>query len=159
MKYNAPRSNLKTKKRPKMNKYPRYFTLQELLTSSVARQKSIENLPSWEIVEHLLELGAFLDELREAWGSGIKVTSGYRNEALNKAVGGVKTSVHQIGYAADLQPSNGKFKEFTEFVAKWLKNRNYDQAIIEEKGKTKWLHISLYNNEHKQRRQTFTITK
>lgn len=139
--------------------YPKYFTLEELLTSSVARQKSIENLPSFEIVEHLLELAEFLDQLRADWGSGIKVNSGFRNKALNKAVGGVDNSVHQLGYAVDLYPANGKFQEFVEFVTKWIKNRNYDQLIIESKGKSKWLHLGLYNNQHQQRRQNLTINK
>ena len=140
-----------------MTKTPKYFSLEELLTSSTARQKSIENLPSFEVVEHLLELGFFLDELREAWGSGIKITSGYRNESLNKAVGGVKTSVHQIGYAADIQPVNGKMKEFANFVEKWARNKNYDQIIVERSKKASWIHVGLFNNEHKQRRMCFLM--
>jgi hypothetical protein len=44
-----------------------YFSLEEFLDSSVARQKSISNLPSWEVIEHLNELALFLDDLREAW--------------------------------------------------------------------------------------------
>ena len=132
---------------------PKYFQLEELLTSSTARQKSIENLPSWTIVGHLLELGAFLDDLRAAWGSGIKVNSGFRNEALNKAVGGSNTSVHKIGYAADLYPANGKFDDFCKFVRKWLDHRAYDQVLIERNKKGgRWLHIGLYSNSGQQRR-------
>ena len=136
---------------------PTYFTLEELLTSATARQKSIENLPSFEVVEHLKELVEFLDQLRTAWGSGIRVSSGFRNEKLNKSVGGVPSSVHMIGYAADLQPSNGKFKEFAEFVQKWLADKDYDQAIIESKGKTRWVHLALYNNSGKQRKMCFLM--
>ena len=90
----------------------KYFDLEEFLDSSVARQKSISNSPSWEVVEHLKELALFLDDLREAWGSGIRISSGFRNKALNKAVGGVDNSCHLTGNAADLQPINGKMKEF-----------------------------------------------
>lgn len=156
MKYNYPRSNTRKLKK-KMNKTPKYFDLEELMTSSTARQKSIENLPSWEIVEHLQELAFFLDELRTAWGSGIRVTSGFRNEALNKAVGGVKNSVHMIGFAADIQPSNGKMKEFAAFIEKWAKNRNYDQIIVEKSKKATWIHVGLFNNDHKQRRMCFVM--
>ena len=67
---------------------PKYFTLEEFLTSATARQKSIENMPSWEIVEHLNELALFLDGFREFWGSGIRVSSGLRVPKLNSAVGG-----------------------------------------------------------------------
>lgn len=137
---------------------PQYFNLEEFLDSSVARQKSISNLPSWEVIEHLNELALFLDEMREAWGSGIKVSSGFRIEALNKAVGGVETSVHKIGYAADISPANGKYEAFVAFLKEWLKDKNFDQCIEEKKGKTRWIHIGLYNNKHQQRRQIFNIT-
>lgn len=140
-----------------MNKTPKYFDLEELLTSSTARQKSIENLPSWDVVEHLQELAAFLDELREAWGSGIIVTSGYRNKALNKAVGGVESSVHMIGYAADIKPANGKFKEFAEFIENWARGKKYDQIIIESNKKSRWVHVGLYNNKHQQRKMCFLM--
>ena len=135
----------------------KYFRLEEFLTSSTARQKSIENLPSWEIIEHLNELALFLDDLREAWGSGIKVTSGFRIEALNKAVGGSETSVHMLGYAADIVPANGKYEAFVRFLKEWLKDKAFDQCIEEKKGKTRWIHIGLYNNKGEQRRQMFNI--
>lgn len=137
---------------------PVYFDLEEFLTSSTARQKSIENMPSWEIVEHLLELAYFLDDLREAWGSGIKVSSGFRIEALNKAVGGSKTSAHMIGYAADIMPANGKYEAFVAFLKEWLKDKKFDQCIEEKKGKTRWIHLAIFNNKHQQRRQIFNIT-
>lgn len=135
----------------------RYFKLEELLTSSTARQKSIENLPSWDVIEHLNELALFLDGLREAWGSGIKVTSGFRNEKLNASVGGVKNSVHILGYAADIVPANGRFKEFVKFVQTWAKNKSYDQIIIEENKKSRWIHVGLWNNKHQQRKMCFLM--
>ena len=135
----------------------KYFKLEEFLTSSTARQRSIENLPSWEIVEHLHELALFLDKMREAWGSGIKVTSGFRNEKLNAAVGGVPNSIHKIGYAADLQPANGKMTEFKRFVKNWIKDKDFDQAIIEKKGKVEWIHIGLFGNSGQQRHNIFSL--
>lgn len=130
----------------------RYFKLEEFLTSSTARQRSIENLPSWEIIEHLKELAAFLDDLRQDWGSGINVTSGYRCDKLNSAVGGSPTSAHRLGFAADIVPANGKMDEFIKFVRNWLKNKNFDQALIETKGKTRWIHIGIRGNRGEQRR-------
>lgn len=135
----------------------RYFRLEEFLTSSTARQKSIENIPSWEVVEHLNELAEFLDGLREAWGSGIRITSGYRNEDLNKAVNGVPSSAHMLGYAADIVPSNGRFAEFAEFVTSWLEGKDWDQAIIERKGKSRWVHLALRNGSGKQRHMCFLM--
>ena len=132
---------------------PIHFTFKEFLQSETATKKKIDNTPTWEDVEHLKELALFLDGLRYAWGSGIKVTSGYRCEELNKAVKGSKTSMHKKGYAADLYPSNGKFDEFVKFVRKWLDHKTYDQALIEKNSKgSRWLHIGLYNNAGEQRR-------
>ena len=138
-------------------KLPKYFTLEEMLTSSTARQKSIENLPSFEIVERLCELGLFLDGIREAWGSAIRVSSGFRNSALNKAVNGVPNSCHQLGWAADLQPVNGKFKEFKAFIVKYLQDKTFDEAILESNKKTEWVHIQLYSPKGFQRRKIFSM--
>lgn len=137
--------------------FSKYFKLEEFLTSSTARQRSIENLPSWEVVLRLRQLAKFLDGLREAWGSAIIVTSGYRNEKLNAAVGGVQNSIHRLGWAADIQPANGKMEEFKRFVKNWIKDKDFDQLIIESKGKTQWLHLGLFNNSGGQRHNIFSM--
>lgn len=136
----------------------KYFTLEELLTSSTARKYSIENLPSFEIVERLNKLALFLDGLREAWGSGIRVTSGFRNDALNKKVGGVSNSVHKIGWAVDIVPSNGKMTEFKRFVKNWIKDKDFDQLILEKDKKgNEWVHLGLFGNNGQQRHNTFSL--
>lgn len=140
-------------------KKSKYFRLEEFLTSSTARQKSIENTPSWEIIEHLNELALFLDGLRASWGSGIIVSSGFRCDKLNAAVGGVPNSVHKIGYAADLQPANGDIEGFKRFVVDWLQGKAFDEAILERKGKTTWIHIQLYSNNGFRRKKVFSLNK
>ena len=131
-----------------------YFSLKELCSSDVATQRKIDNFPSFTVVEHLAELTEkILEPLRVAWGSPIKVTSGYRCDALNRAVGGVSTSAHRLGWAADLQPTNGKIDEFGKFVKEWLtKNRiRFDQCLWETQGKTKWVHIGIRSTSGSQR--------
>lgn len=140
-------------------KKSKYFRLEEFLTSSTARQKSIENIPSWEIIEHLNELALFLDGLRASWGSGIIVSSGFRCDKLNAAVGGVPNSVHKIGYAADLQPANGDIEGFKRFVVDWLQGKAFDEAILERKGKVEWVHIQLYSNNGFRRKKVFSLNK
>lgn len=140
-------------------KKSKYFRLEEFLTSSTARQKSIENTPSWEIIEHLNELALFLDGLRASWGSGIIVSSGFRCDKLNAAVGGVPNSVHKIGYAADLQPANGDIDGFKRFVVDWLQGKAFDEAILERKGKVEWVHIQLYSNNGFRRKKVFSLNK
>lgn len=139
-------------------KKPKYFKLEEFLESDTALNKKIKNYPSWEIIEHLNELALFLDDLREEWGSGIIVTSGLRLEALNKAVKGVPTSIHKIGYAADIKPANGHFDAFVAFIKEWARDKSYDQLIIEESKTSKWVHCGLYNNAGNQRKQLFNMT-
>ncbi len=46
-----------------------------------------------------------LQPLRDAWGAPLSINSGYRCPAVNKAVGGVATSQHLKGEAADVCPS------------------------------------------------------
>ena len=138
----------------------RYFTLQEFLRSDTAIRKKIDNSPSWEVVSNLSRLAAFLDELREAWGSAIRVSSGFRCVALNNAVGGVQGSAHQYGNAADISPVNGKMNEFEAFLKKWLKGRKFDQCIWETSKSTggRWVHFSLYSNKGEQRCRMFGLT-
>lgn len=139
-----------------MSKYAN-FELQEFLRSDTAKAKGIDNTPSFEVVAHLEELiSTILQPLRTAWGKSLIISSGYRCEALNKAVGGVKNSAHLYGYAADVQtPRSKDFKPFMEFAEKWLKDNGiaFDQSIKETSKTAYWWHIGLYNSKGEQRRQ------
>lgn len=133
-----------------------YFTIKELCYSYTAEQKGIDNSPSKEIEEHLKELISFLNPIREKWGSGIQVNSGYRCPELNKAVGGVATSAHMEGWAVDIYPVNNKFEEFKQFIIDYLKDKNFDQVIIERNGCSQWIHLGLWS-KGRQRKQIFKI--
>lgn len=133
-----------------------YFTIKELCYSYTAEQKGIDNSPSKEIEEHLKELISFLNPIREKWGSGIQVNSGYRCPELNKAVGGVDTSAHMEGWAVDIYPVNNKFEEFKQFIIDYLKDKNFDQVIIERNGCSQWIHLGLWS-KGRQRKQIFKI--
>lgn len=138
----------------------KYFTITELIKSATADKKGIPNNPTLTEKEHLVELVEnLLDPLREAWGSAIMVTSGFRCPALNRAVGGAKNSAHMTGYAADIKPANKKMKEFQAFVKKWIADKKFDQLIIEKpvKGIASWIHIGIKNQKGMQRKQYLTI--
>lgn len=138
----------------------KYFTIEELCQSETAEKLKINNNPTQEIIEHLeLLIECLLDPIREAWGSAIIVNSGYRCEELNKAVGGSKTSVHKLGWSADIRPKNEKMEEFKKFIIEFIQTRIWDQCILEKSGNTEWVHISLFNNSGKQRRQIFELEK
>ena len=136
-----------------------YFTVAELFASDTAKKYGIDNTPNSIVISHLQQLINFLNPLREAWGSAIRVNSGYRCEKLNRFVGGSKTSSHLIGYGVDLIPVNGKMDAFKKFIIDYMKNKMFDQCIIEKSGKTEWVHIGLYNLKGQQRKMIFNITK
>lgn len=135
----------------------KYFTIAEMTASNVARSKGIENVP---LVEHKVALTALinnvLDPLREAFGKPIIVTSGYRSPILNKMVGGVPTSQHTKGEAADIVPKNRKDMKRLWELAQELPD--YDQLINESPdpyGVPSWIHIS-YKREGN-RKEMFTL--
>ena len=136
-----------------------YFTISELCASDIAKKYGIDNSPDATVISHLQQLINFLNPLREAWGSAIRVNSGYRCEKLNRFVGGSKTSSHMIGYGVDLIPVNGRMSEFKKFIIDYMKICVFDQCIIEKSGKTEWIHIGLYNAKGQQRKMIFNITK
>lgn len=135
----------------------KYFTLKEMCASSTAKRLGIDNTPNGEVKCHLKELMGVLDLIREAWGSGIVVNSGYRCEALNKAVGGAKESAHLTGYAADIRPLNGQNKKFHKFAEQFLLDNNieWDQLINEYD--YSWTHLGIKNKDGRQRRMSFAI--
>ena len=140
----------------------KYFTINELTHSDTAIALGIDNSPSPVIVQHLSELIlSLLEPLREAWGSPILVSSGYRSLRLNKALKHASTtSAHLIGYAADLVPQNGKIEGFKRFVPRWLKENEiqFDQCILETDGNgAQWVHLGLYNQRHQQRKQILNL--
>lgn len=140
----------------------KYFELREFITSNTAKQLGIDNTPTFEVVENLNELAtSILDPLRKDWGSGIRVSSGYRCPELNKAVGGSSTSAHKRGEASDLQPVNGEFVKFAKFCQEWFKAHKdsipFDQVILEKSGPTRWVHVGLRNAKGKQRKQVFSL--
>ena len=140
----------------------KFFQLKEFVASNTAKQMGIDNTPSFEVVDHLQELvSTILDPLRKDWGSPIKVTSGYRCPALNKAVGGSSNSSHKIGYAADIQPANGELDKFINFCKSWFKSHkdilSWDQVILEKSVYTQWVHIGLKDCRGRQRKQIFNM--
>ena len=136
----------------------RYFTQKELIASTEAYKRKIDNTPGEEEKAHLEELMEFMDGIRSTWGSAIIVTSGYRCPELNEAIGGSKKSAHQTGYAVDCVPANNKKKEFFEFCKEYLKDRDFDELLFERNSKGAiWCHIALKSIDGKQRKKIKTL--
>lgn len=65
----------------------------------------LDNFPNnFTCVNNLRVLSSVLDTIREESGVAIVVNSGYRSPEVNRQVGGVTTSLHQFGRAADVRP-------------------------------------------------------
>lgn len=88
-----------------MTRPGRFFAWDEFEASPTARRLGIDNAvmdPDHRAaIEHLC--AAVLDPLRVALGRPVRITSGYRSEALNDAIGGARGSQHMRGEAADIK--------------------------------------------------------
>jgi hypothetical protein len=134
-------------------KLSEHFTLEEFINSPTAKSRGLSNEPTDEHKQNLINLVEHtLEPLRTALERSIKVTSGYRSQDLNKAVGGSKTSQHSKGQAADIVVSGMSPVEVCKFVLD--NNIPFDQLIQEFNS---WVHIS-YNKEGN-RKQVLTAKK
>lgn len=86
-----------------------FFTLKEFLYSKTAGSLGIDNVPDFEQVRNLDNLVKYvLNPCRQYIGTAIYVNSGYRSKRLNTIVGGVPTSQHIEGKAADITTLHDK---------------------------------------------------
>lgn len=137
-------------------KLSKYFSLAEFTKSQQASRLGISNQPTPAHQKNMEELCVnVLDKVREQFGP-IFLSSGYRSEAVNKKIGGSKTSQHCLGEAADID-MDGINDEIFHFIKDKL---DFDQ-LIWEFGTSKepdWVHVS-YTNERKNRRQVLVAKK
>ena len=122
-----------------------HFTLEELCASNTAKTKGISNKPDFQQIVNLVYLSAYvLEPLRVAMAEPIKIGSGFRCQALNKAVGGVSNSQHMKGQAADLciDGDLNKGRKWFDYIKNHLP---FDQLIWEKNPKTGsyWVHVSF----------------
>ena len=117
-------------------KLTEHFSLEELIKSSTAKAKKIDNTPTQAAKTNLQHLASnILEPIRLKYGKPIIVTSGYRSMALNKAVGGSKTSQHLLGQAADIKASQNENKALFTLIEKMVKNGEIQVGqLIDEYG-------------------------
>lgn len=130
----------------------KYFSVKEMLHSDTANKLKIDNTPiSDEIVDNIQYLMGRLDEIREGYGKPIFINSAYRCPKLNEAVGGVSSSYHQLGLAADLRYDS----DLKDFI---VKNCQFDKLIEERSKSVVWIHIQFKIDKDKERNQVLNIT-
>ena len=140
-----------------------HFTLGEMTKTRV----KIENVPNEAQVENLKRLCGWLEMLRSEYNrrygglspdpslsregsrdqeEPIIINSGYRSEAVNKAVGGVAGSNHLTGCAVDIHVL-GK-EQAIRYACILLdiadeSQEDFDELLIEQSAKSLWIHFAV----------------
>jgi len=135
------------------------FSLAEMTKSDTALRLDMDNTPGEEEIANLQALCEnVLQPIRDAYGVGVKVNSGFRHPDVNGAVGGSKTSDHCKGMAADIEIPGVANADLAEWISE---NLEFRQLILEfytpgipDSG---WVHVS-YNPEDN-KRQIMTAMK
>lgn len=125
-----------------------HFTLAELTASNTARARNIDNTPAPELVPRLVLLAEMLERIRNTLGVPVVVTSGYRCQTLNLAVGGVTSSDHTQGHAADIvAPGYGTATDVAKLLAPLVSVLGIGQIILEGVKGKQWVHVSTHTPE------------
>ena len=133
-----------------------HFTVGEFFRSGTAIRLGIDNNPdahpgegisTAEVVENLRALCTeVLEPLRRRVGRVI-VTSGYRCQELNKAVGGVWNSQHLKGEAADIfVPDTATAMRYGHILER---HSAVQQLLLEPMGvqQKRWIHVGFRRSE------------
>ena len=135
------------------------FTLSEFVKSQQAERLGIDNTPPQVVINNLKQLVVnVLQPVRMHYGKTMVVSSGYRSPALNKAVGGSKTSDHMTGCAADIEVPGVSNYDLAVYIRD---NLPFTQVILEfytpgipDSG---WVHVSYDADDLK--KQTLTAVR
>ena len=142
-----------------------HFRLSEFTRSATASARGIDNTLNQSNAEHsriINNLRALcenvLEPLRRHLDRPVVISSGYRCKKLNQLVGGVRTSQHMTGEAADIAAPmldiNGKKlspSQSLSILSNWMDwivdNTQFDQCIMEHRKHkdgtvSHWIHVS-----------------
>lgn len=130
-----------------------HFSLEELLYSEVALRQGIENTPTAYQVDNLRRLCEdILEPVRAILGVPLHINSGFRSAKVNAAVGGVHTSAHLAGLAADFVPIGLDLRTCFD-ILRARPELGYDQIIFECAA---WIHLAAHAEGTQPRRQMLT---
>jgi D-alanyl-D-alanine dipeptidase len=139
-----------------------HLSLAEVTRSDSAKRRGISNMPTPSHIENFKLLAENVFEpIRKHFGKPIHISSGYRSDALNKAIGGSKTSQHCTGEAIDIDMDGSSHGITNKMVFDYIKdNLNFDQLIWEfgTASNPDWVHVS-YESTGKQRKQILRAVK
>jgi uncharacterized protein YcbK (DUF882 family) len=135
------------------------FTLAEMIKSETALRHDMDNTPGEAEIANLKALAEnVLQPVRDHFGKGVKVNSGFRHPEVNAKVGGSKTSDHCQGQAADIEIPGVPNADLAQWI---VDNLDFRQVILEfytpgvpDSG---WVHVSYVAGDNK--KQVLTATK
>jgi hypothetical protein len=130
-----------------------HFKLGEMTKSS--SHPEVYNIPSHEAIANLKRVCGWLEVLRERSGGPVRINSGYRSPQLNKKIGGVPTSNHLTGCAADIRVAN--MEQLIRYAAILLdyadeSKQDFDELLIEKnRYGAIWLHFAVRPNGNRRK--------
>jgi len=131
-----------------------HVSVAEFERSDSAIKHGISNKMNEFEKERAIELCKNVFEpIRAYVGKPIRINSGFRSAALNKRIGGAKTSQHVLGEAMDLDLHD---RDLFEWI---LDNVEFDQIIFEggTEDNADWFHISYRKGRN--RKQALRMIK
>ena len=126
------------------------FTFKELVKTDTG----IDNIPdNMNVIHNLVRLSEFLQIIRNELHLPIIVNSGYRSKEVNESVGGVSSSYHCKGLAADIKCAD--MDKLLTILHSHL--MDIDQlGIYYNKNTQLWFHVGLAEDGKVPRTQIFT---
>lgn len=114
-----------------------FFRWGEMLVTS----SGLPNTPPLDLEANIEDTLHRMDEVRRALGKPVRITSGFRSPAVNKAIGGAATSDHCKGLSADFVCGGMT----PEAICKVIIDAGieFDQLIAEHRGSSNWVHIGF----------------
>ena len=138
-------------------KISEHITLLEATKSQTATRNKIDNMPNEQQLEAMkLVAERCFEPIRNHFGVPLTVSSFFRCDALNKSVGGSKTSQHVKGEAIDIDADGSSITNAQ--IYNWAKaNLIFDQLIWEYGTieNPSWVHISF--SKHSNRNQCLVV--
>lgn len=122
-----------------------HFSLSEFEVTSTGLDNKIPEfcvLSNIELICHDLEHIRCLLSVKLNKSTPIRITSGYRSFAVNKAVGGVPNSLHLLGRAVDFTCNDfDSLLSVIEDLVKYDDDFEFDQIIVYRK--RKFIHFGM----------------
>lgn len=141
-------------------KLSEHLDLSEVIRSESAKRRGISNMPTEEHIKNLkLIAEKVFEPIRANFRQPIRISSGYRSQSLNAAIGGATRSQHSTGEALDIDMDGTALsnKEIFNFIKERLQ---FDQLIWEfgTDANPDWVHVS-YKADGNQRKQVLRAIK